>query len=90
MRISLFESDDAFFKIVVALLSVVACKTVSLDINTPDLLLNDYIDYKFLPGEIYEKFPLVVIFLSGADILLMLPSVATDQRSAQIKSASFI
>ena len=42
MRISLFESDDAiFFKIFVARLSEVACKTDDLDVNTFDLLLND-------------------------------------------------
>jgi len=64
MRISLFESDDAiFFKILDALLSEIACRTATLDINTLDLLVNDQIDYKFILGEIYKKSPLVVIFL---------------------------
>jgi hypothetical protein len=53
MRISLFESDDAiFFRIFVALLSEVTCRTADLDINTLDLLLIAYIDYKFVLGEI--------------------------------------
>ena len=65
MGISLFESDNAiFFKIFDDLLSGIACKAGSLDINTLDLLLNDCIDYASVVGEIYEKFPLVVIILS--------------------------
>ena len=69
MRVSLFECNDAiFFKIFDALLSEIACKTASLDVSTLDLLLNDYIDYKFVLGEKYKKFPLVLIVLSDTEI----------------------
>lgn len=91
MRISLFESDDTiFFRIFDALLSEVTCRTADLDINTLDLLLHYYIDYKFLLGEIYEKFPFVVIFLSGGLYIVVVPVVLPTNQRQKVRSPLMI
>ena len=51
MRISLFESAEAILlRIFDALLSEIASKTASLDVNTLDLSGNERIDYKGVLG----------------------------------------
>jgi hypothetical protein len=51
MRISLFESAEAIvLRIFDAVLSVIASKTASLDVNMFDLSVNERIDYKGLLG----------------------------------------
>jgi|GEM_PF-4322685 hypothetical protein len=55
MRISLFESAEAILlRIFDALLSEIASKIASLDVNMLDLSGNERIDYKGVLGKIQE------------------------------------